>query len=475
MKVFCGYHPIKPAMWECSNCNENYCSSCVVKRVINTYGKSQTYYYCPKCNDQVNKLSVGNIIEPFWTRLPKIFLYPFSLRTLILIIGIAIAGLIFSGPGLLGGLIRVALWGILLKYSFAALKETANGKLVPPRITLETISDEFQVVFKQIGIFIIIFIVFGMIARSGGIILACLFFLFAYLSLPAMITVLVVSNSLLAACNPLIFVRMAWRIGWGYLLMYLFLVFLLSAPAVVGHHITNIFPNGLHLFLFSLASSYYTIITYHLMGYVMLQYHEEIGWDVDFDEELSSEENAYEAGPENEIINRVDMFIKDGDIDEAISFIREESGEHITDLNLAERYYKLLKVKQLNSEMLEHGKTYLDLIAKGKDWDKLCEVYSECASKEETFTPSPNTLFKIGGFLNERGNPKDAINVYSRFIKANPESPLIPKTYFLCANIFNEELNVPQKAIGILNGLIKRYPNSDIIPHAENYLKKVSC
>jgi tetratricopeptide (TPR) repeat protein len=304
-----------------------------------------------------------------------------------------------------------------------------------------------------------------------GIPLGILFLCFAILSIPAMITVLAVTDNLISALNPLIFVKMAWRIGWGYLLMYTFLLLLLLAPATVGYYIVSFLPKGLHVFLSSFTKSYYTIISYHLMGYVMLQYHEEIGWEVDFDDDLAEEYEESEGGSGNELLNRVDMMIKDGQIDEAIALIKEETEGHITDLALAERYYKLLKVKQQVPEILQHSKNYLDLLIKKKDSDKVCQVYSECVSTDNQFSPTPTTLFKIGGLFNEKEKPKEAINAYNRFIKANPSNPLIPKAYFLCANILNEKLNATQKAAQILHALIKKYPNHDMIPHIRKYLK----
>ena len=411
------------------------------------------------------------MIAPFWLRLPKFFIYPFQPRSLILMFTLALAGVIFGGPGFLKGLFRIAIWGVLLKYAYASLKDTSIGNLAPPKITLESISDKFQVVFKQLGIYLAIFLVFAKINQVAGIPLAVLFGCFAILSIPAMITVLAVTDSFICALNPLIFVRMAWRIGWGYLLMYLFLLLLLFAPATVGTYIFAFLPKGLHLFLLSFTKSYYTIISYHLMGYVMLQYHEEIGWDVDFDDDLASEDDESEVGSGNELLNRVDMLIKDGQIDEAISLIKEETEGNITDLDLAERYYKLLKIKQQVPEILQHSKIYLDLLTKKNDGDKACRVYSDCVSTDNQFAPTPMTLFKIGGFFNERGKSKEAINAYNRFIKANPSNPLIPKACFLGANILNEKLNATQKAAQILNAVIKKYPDHDMIPHVRNYLK----
>ena len=284
---------------------------------------------------------------------------------------------------------------------------------------------------------------------------------------------LIVSNSLFAAVNPVVFVKMAWRIGWAYLLMCLFLAFLLFAPAALGHYIIKFFPDSSHLFFVSLAQSYYSIVTYHLMGYVMLQYHEEIGWTPEYDEVLSNDEMRSEKKPGDDIINRIDMFIKDGNIDHAITFIQGEVGTDIDDLNISERYYKLLKIRQDNPKIVEHGKSYLDLLIKEKEWDKACQVYSDCLSVDNKFIPSSSSLFRIGGLLNEKGNPKGAIDAYNRFVKSDPQNPLAPKAYFLSANILNEKLNLPQKAARILNAVIKKYPDNDIVPHVESYLKKV--
>ena len=314
MKTYCSYHPTKPAQWECPNCNDNFCPKCITKREVETYGKKKSYFFCSKCDGQVNKLAIGNVIPPFWIRLPKLFIYPFHLRSLILMFVLAFASVLFAGSGLVKFLLQIAIWGVLLKYSFAALKDTSIGKLVPPKITLEVVSDNFQVVFKQLGIYVAIFLAFFKIAQVAGMPIALLFLCFMLLSIPAMITVLAVTDSLISALNPLIFVKMAWRIGWGYLLMYVFLLLLLFAPAVLGQYIIAFLPKGLYLFLLSLAKSYYMIISYHLMGYIMLQYHEEIGWQVDFDDDFVEENKGSGAGSGNELLNRVDMLIKDGQI-----------------------------------------------------------------------------------------------------------------------------------------------------------------
>ncbi len=99
-----------------------------------------------------------------------------------------------------------------------------------------------------------------------------------------MIIVLASSRSLFAALNPVVCTRIATRIGASYLLMCIFLLLLLFAPGFILKLTSDAMPEKLLLFLSYAASLYYAIISYNLMGYVILQYHEEIGYEVDADQ-----------------------------------------------------------------------------------------------------------------------------------------------------------------------------------------------
>ena len=474
MATFCNYHPTKKAHWVCPSCEVNYCQDCVDNRVVDQHGKKKVYHFCPECNVEAERGAFEDLVEPFWFRIPKFFIYPFNPRPLILMIVLSFLSVLLIFPSLLSIFIQIFIAGLFLKYAFSALKNTAKGNLQPPKIDSKTLLEDFSIVFKQLGMFIIIGYAFYKVTQIAGIIIGLSFLGFAVLSMPAMIIVLVGTNSLLQAINPAMFVVMAWRIGWSYLLMYFFLMLLGAAPAVLGQYIVGYLPVKLHFFLLKLAQNYYTLISYHLMGYVIFQYHEQIGYEVDFEEEeLPPEEVPSGDAESDHLLNRVDMMIKEGKLAEAISLIKGETLGAITSLGLAERYYNLLKLKEQTPDMLTHGKEYLDLLAKGNQKAKLIEVYLECLSKDPNFTAKPTTLLKTASYLNEAGKHKESLEAYSSFIKANPENPLVPKAYFLASNIFNEKLRNPGKAQKILKNLIKKYPNHDIIPHVQRYLSEI--
>jgi len=477
MKEKCDYHPTRTAHWACPQCNAHLCPACVTERDKGGYLQGQVIHLCPKCNAPVDWVGVENIIAPFWHRLPKIFAYPLTLRTLLLMLILAILSTVVIKMGLLGLLLYGVIWLVVLKYSFEALKATARGDLSPPKLNSETVSQDIHQVLKQYLIYIIIGFVTMWLAVSVNLFLGIVFALVILFFIPAMIILLVTTGSLLHAMNPLIFVPLVTRIGWGYLLMYFFLFLLGSAPAIAGQYIMAFFPIGMHPLLTSFAESYYSIVSYHLMGYVILQYHEQVGYEVAFEdyrdpsEELPAPANI---DPDAAVLSEVTPLIQDGKLDEAIAAIRQmTAAAGILGVNLAERYFALLKMKNRKTDLLHHGVDYLDLLAGQNEKTRALEVYAECRALDPKFLPSAGALFKLGGWLNETGKTKAAVGTYNRLVKAYPDSPTLPKAYFRAAQIFNDRLMNPDRARKILKGLLNKYPDHEIAPQIKNYLSSI--
>jgi len=475
MKQSCDYHPTTTAHWYCPNCSVKLCPECVVKRDRGGLQQGETLHLCPKCNVEVEFIGVCNIIEPFWKRLPKIFAYPFySVSPLALIVVLSVLTVVLSGPGLLKMLARGAIFLMVLKYSFEALKSTAGGDLRPPKIESKSVSDDMGKVLKQFVLFALVFAsimgVSGILNPLVGIVymLAALFFI------PSMIILLVTTGSLFHAINPLVFVRLTYRIGWGYLLMYLFLVLLGSAPAIAAQFVENLLPAGLHDVFANIAQNYYTIISYHLMGYVILQYHEEVGYKVahdDFRDGSTDVKEHSETDPGDPILKEIYPLIQDGNYEDAIAVVDKMThGAEISSLELSKRYYSLLKLTEKTPAMLAHAVVHLELAAKANRKDEVVEVLSECRKLNAEFQPTAYTLFKVGGWKGEKGRWKEAVGWYNKLIKTYPQHPLVPKSYFRAAQIFNDRLLDPEKARRVLLGLKKKFPDHEIIQQVDNYL-----
>ena len=479
MKQYCQYHPTHPAHWYCDQCGKLLCPQCVEAREMGGYHQGEKLHMCPNCNLPVQWLGVANIIDPFWKRLPRFFLYPFSLRPLLLMLALSVVAALLMRPGTIGLLATVAVWGITFKYAYAILQATAGGNLTPPSVDADSLWNNFAPVAKQVGIYVAVFMAAGVVFTHLGRVAVGLFIFIATLFIPAMVILLVTTESLIQAINPMMFVRLAVRIGWGYLLMYFFCSILGGAPAILARHVIQHFPVELRLFLFTLVKIYYTFITYHLMGYVILQYHEDIGYHVDF-EDFKTEETANDPAmpaaddPQSRLLRRVNQLIKDGNHEGARDAIESEIAEQgISDLQLSERYYLLLKMTGATDRMTVHGHSHVNLLVRGGQKAAAMEAFEECQSADPKFSPAAGSLFKLGGWFYDSGKSKQAIGAFNKLTKVYPHDPLVPKAYFRAAQIFNDRLLNPDKARKILNGLLKKFPDHDIIPFVERYLGEI--
>ncbi len=476
MTDHCQYHPQQTAQWYCERCQIYLCQGCAVERDRGGFHAGEKIHLCAKCNLPVEWLGVGSLVEPFWRRLHRIFLYPFGLYPLMLMVALAFADIILRHLGLIGLLGAMLVWGVRVKYSYETLKFSARGDLRPPPINAQTISEDFSQVFKQFLLLICVGLAFIAISIYLGLVIGILYLIFLLLFLPAIWILLVTTNSVIAALNPVLFVQLAVRIGRGYLLMYFFLLLLLIAPIFLAVNIIGYMPPALHIFLISMGETYYSIIFYHLMGYVLLQYSDAIGYEVEF----ADFHDPQQAGPVaavsavEQLRAQIDPMVKDGRLEEAVQTVRQaiEAGR-VNGAEMRAHYYKLLKAAGQTKEMVSEGQMLVEAYVKAARKAEACQVYLDCAAAKE-LAVAPALLMKLGSWLNESGQHQDAIGAYNRLIKTDPASPLVPKAYFQAAQVLHHGLRQTPKARKILAGLIKKYPDHDIVPYAQDVLRQMN-
>ncbi|MEX1327578.1 MAG: hypothetical protein AB1Z29_12305, partial [Desulfobacterales bacterium] len=144
-------------------------------------------------------------------------------------------------------------------------------------------------------------------------------------------------------------------------------ILLASAPTYLTQYFTKFLTPDPQLMLSGFAKSFYTIVSYHLMGYVILQYSEKIGYQVDYEDFQDPSAEDYEsedADPDAIVLSEVAPLLQDGKLDEAISVIKKSIQQQpIWGVELSERYYNLLKMRKRKAELVAHGVNHLDMLA----------------------------------------------------------------------------------------------------------------
>jgi hypothetical protein len=472
----CTYHPTQPAPYQCSKCETYYCSGCVSKRSGSYRGHAKTYYFCPKCNIPVEMLAVGTFIKPFWNRLPSFFAYPLQLWPLVLIFAVAAIETVTGGRGI----ISLALEVISIKYALTVLKRTVNGNLEAPELSYQVLAEDIGPALKQMALFFLVGLAVVLVLLEFGWVAGTIAMLLALLLLPVMIIILATSESLLNALNPAHSMMIVWRIGRGYLLMYLFLTLLFFAPIAFIVLFSGHLPRPVENFLTTAAFQYYTLVSYSLMGYMILQYHQEIGYEVEA-EDYREQGQVLESGggsrqeqsSTDAFLSQVAVLVKEGRLDDAVFLMQDRVRGKKPDLPLAERYYNLLKITQRTAELQAHAIVYLDLLADENDRTTACEIYRECVARDPQFRPNPDALFKIGMWILSSDAKTGVMTLYG-FVKAHPAHALAPKAVFTLGKALYEQFNDSTNAQKMFNGLLSRYPDHDLAPHAKEYLARIN-
>jgi hypothetical protein len=246
-----------------------------------------------------------------------------------------------------------------------------------------------------------------------------------------------------------------------------------SAPALLAKYFGLHISEYLALPLFRIAKCYYLMISYHMMGYVLLQYHEQIGYEVkyeDFHDPSVAKAAAVAADPDADVLREIEPLIQEGKLAEAVTVIKDMiKRDGVKGLNLSRRFYKLLQMQNLSNDLLEHGRRHLDLLVEAERKNEALEVYTHCRALHAQFLPSASVLFKLGGWLNENGKSKAAVGVLNQLVKAYPHDPLVPRAFFRAAQIFNDRLLNSDNTRKILNLIQTRFPDHEIIPQVQKY------
>ncbi len=472
METTCSFHRNEAAHFECHECGTTFCDRCVSVRELFEFGGKKRHYFCPACNIPVQMISVGNIIEPFWHRLSGFFLYPLQPTPLILTLVLALLGTLFPSNIFM----RAIVWVVALKYAFATLTTTAQGGLKAPAVSWQLINQDVLPVFKQYVVFFIIGVLIGLVFGNMGVVTGYTFMIIMALIMPVIIMLLVATDSILHALNPMLFIPVITRIGWPYLLLYFFLTFLFSAPAILLSHLPpNLLPMQVWIFFYLFLTQYYTLISYHLMGYVLLQFHDEIGYSVDYDFFIENRggKKKMPLTPVEEIKNSLAVLIKTGRHQEAIERLAPHIHEENPDTELSEKFLQLLKMNGEQERAARYALRHFELLVENKKKQKALDLFSEI-KKIDSGKPAPESVFTTASWYQDRNEFKQAMETYVYFLKQFKNHPLQPETYFNLATLLHERGNNSAKAKQILSAIVKHYPQHDLSGKAKEYLALVS-
>lgn len=450
MKHDCHYHPGEPAKWHCGDCQYHYCSRCMpdadhrARRAL-----------CPHCSKAMRYLGAATEVVPFWNRLGAFFRYPFHGDPL-MVIAICTLVPVVAPANLIGLVIWLVLALALFKYTYAVINHTAEGHLKPPPVAVAFTGSGFDIVILQLLVFVLMGALVTTAAMLGGPLLMMLATAFVVLALPASIMVLAMERSVGAAVNPMNLAMLISRIGTPYFLLYGYLILLTLASGAAQDFALNHFPLWVSQPLAGFLNSTFTLILFHMLGYLLFQYQEELGFASDLQDETAGQD-MHQRDRTARFDADIDMNLKDGNYDRVQSMLKEALKRDRDNALRIGQLYQLLSARNDVAELYRYHPRLLGWLADRNDGDGMASLLETLQRAEPTFRlDDPDLALRCGRTLYHRGQFKPALRVLQDFHKRFPDSEQLAPAYLLVAQALANGLSQWEKATAFLTFIQKR-------------------
>lgn len=354
--------------------------------------------------------------EPFWNRLGDIARYPFCGGALITLIVLGLCSVLEMLPSPTGLIFSAVIWFAVYRYCFEILVHTANGTLDSPEVSIHTESGVvWRFVLLWMALLIAVFACNIWIGRIASLVTLSA----AMVLMPGVVISLAIDGSLPHAINPATALQIMRRIGTPYFVAAGLLFVSLVIATYFGDLLARFMPGVAAHVLAMVTSLWGLFATIHLMGYLVFQYHEVLGFTP---EQLAKKPKLRTR--DSDLIDAAQARIDRDDVDGAIDLLRSELRERAVTHEAHSLYRRLLRGKNDNVALLEHAGPYLNQLLLEKK-DKLAVgILRESLELDPAFTPMQvGESRHLAQRARDFGQAQLAVDLWLAMLKRWPHDP----------------------------------------------------
>jgi hypothetical protein len=394
----CKFHPLDLAINHCQRCDADYCEPCSDESAALEATRTRADivdHKCFVCGGALERRQGSQSIEPFWSRLPEIYRYPFNIEAVSALLIVSLITAFLGSSGLLLILPSIA----MMLYSFACLRETAMGNLKAPGFEAcfeGSIAPVFYVLI------VIIALGFGAFSAYGlGLGIGILATTFYVLALPAAIIIIAVDEELLPALNVVALFTVMRATGISYFVMLLFIIIMMSSVFALMSFFGGEADSFLGILLQSLIGNYYSVVIYHIMGYLVYQNQDALGFKI-----KAKRAELSDRSESDRIKMHIETLTKAGDYDAAQKVAAKQlqsSGATLWDWS---RAFTLTCVATPSDRAARMFNDYASKLESAGEIDKLADAYLQLKKHQPKFVIKDhqqrlfvaNSLFDMGQY-----------------------------------------------------------------------------
>ena len=376
---------------------------------------------------------------PFWARLHDFFTYPFQTGPVALL-GLAILVSTVLSPGLLAALAGIFIMLLQIKYGFNVIAAMSEGEFEAPSLPATITEPGYSVVIKQFAILAFMFIATATVGVKLSPALGIPLGIFFVLVLPMSTIVLATQRSLRAALNPLVLVTLIYRIGWPYMLVYLYLLMMFSCSITFGQLAFNYAGIEAAQIITSVSGYYFTLVMYSLMGYMVFQYRHRLQFGSSIDEFLVAPDPSGEDP-------RVHVLLQGGEYQRALDVLVNNWKGHSYPPMLIEKYVKIVRHCGAWEHLRRNLAPLLEALLKADKTSMIPRLLRDLLAAQPGFEITDTTLaLRVAGAVRERNDSKLAAKLLWNQHKHTKDRALQSASVELLTEIVEVDLQQPKIA-----------------------------
>ena len=401
--------------------------------------------------------------QRYQERWGEILVYPLQPEALSTAIALAAAHMLTHLP--LGFFLDLLVWAAFFKYAFEVLRWSANGRTQAPEISF-TVSD--AVSRYAMLLLVLAEVALMLLPLTWGSGYAIALALLLTLAMPAIVTILATDEDFYRAVNPVAWIALAIRLRGTYLVLVGAFVAAVFVQSAVAAALRQELPALAVTFLVYCLVNYLMLANFHLIGWVIHEHADELGYTGHI--ELQAKP-AQEEGPDARIIDSARRRAAAGEVEGAVSLLRDEIAVRPAAIALHEEYRHWLREANEPGELLANTRHFVPaLLAQGRDHEALDAAREAYALDAGFALDKAEDVTRLGAAAAGAGQSQLALNVLSGFHKRFRNHADIARNYLLAARIMAERMNREMQARALLQQIKVVLPDDPLIPEVDAYL-----
>ena len=421
---YCKYHPLDGAAWFCAQCMVCQCDRCV-----DDDPKHRGKCRCFVCGSLLESLGAAHTVEPFWRRLREAFFYPLNASSMSLVVGMSLLILVaqlLAVTVLPAILLYLFAAGALLKYSLTCLERTALGEMKAPEV-FEAYHGGIKLLFKLLCICVALMLVLMLVVKHVGPAAGGILAVLMLIASPAILIRFAQTESVREAINPLGVFGLINAIGLPYGLLIAFIGIMMGSVAVLQEWAGRL--PAFSMLLQLVISNYYTLVVFHLMGYMLFQYQAELGYSARIDE---PDEQPLQRTDKERLLARIEVLLKEGDYETMIGLYYQAFRQYPDEPAFFDKFFDLLYLCKKVELMKDFAGVYLAFMRRKQRVEKLASVFKQILAIAPDYLPDdPMMRLVLSEQLKARGDLRGVVRLLNGLHKQHPRFPHLVEAYEL--------------------------------------------